>query len=140
MPKRKKKPPFMWVHVPEKKPKPKISDDLKAEVTAKADALLEEWKPEHIKPPPEDERFNYVVDLYTKWWRGYLHLCAKYACPGPNAISPFFETRFTRLEYVGGQRFNLAYMRHTGQWVEVEQDLSVDACLKSIKDDPWFHP
>ena len=62
-------------------------------------------KPQHFKPPPEGERFDYIVDLSTRGHRSALSFCATYGCPGPNAI---FETKFTRLEYAGGDRFNLA--------------------------------
>jgi hypothetical protein len=62
------------------------------------------------------------------------------AVPGPNAISPFFEDKFARMEYVGSDRFNLSYMRYTGKWLEVYTGLSVDECLAAIKDDPLFHP
>ena len=37
-------------------------------------------------------------------------------------------------------RFNLAFMRHTGQWVELYDALTVDECLKAIQDDTWFVP
>jgi hypothetical protein len=130
----------MWVYSPPKPPKPKVPDDLKAEVTAKAEKLIEELKPLHIKEPPKGHQFNYIVDLYTKWFRSYFYFCAKYACPGPYALSPFFESRFARMEYVGERRFNLAYMRHTGEWIELEQGLTVDKCLKAIKEDPYYIP
>ena len=60
--------------------------------------------------------------------------------PGPNAISPFFEAKSTRMEYTGGGHFNLAYMRYTGQWMELFQDLSLDDCLATIRDNPMFQP
>lgn len=98
-------------------------------------------KPECIEPPPKRAEFNYVVDIYTKWYRHYLYFCAKYACPGPNALSPFFESKFARMAYVGGTgRFNLAFMRHTGEWIEIYPDLSVDECLAAIRGDPLFQP
>ena len=37
-------------------------------------------------------------------------------------------------------RFNLAYLRHTGKWHELFAGLTLDECLKSIQDDPWFTP
>lgn len=130
-----------WFFSPQKSTKPKVPENIKAEVETKANELVETFlKPEYIKPPPEDMRFNYVVDIYTKWYRNYFHFIAKYACPGPNAISPFFETKFARMEYVGDGLFNLSYMRHTGQWFEIFQDLTVDECLETIKDLPHFQP
>jgi hypothetical protein len=140
MAKRAKRPPKMWIYSPPKRPKPKVPEDVKTAVTEQAEYLLEEWRPRHIKPPPPGHQFNYIVDLYGKWFRSYFYLCAKYACPGPTALSPFFEARFTRLEYVGDRRFNLAFMRHTGQWVETEQSLTIDQCFKSIREDSFYQP
>lgn len=131
----------MWTSSPQKLPKPKVPEDLKKEVETKAKELVESFlKPEHIKAPPEDMQFNYVVDIYTKWYRNYFYFGAKYASPSPNAISPFFETKFARMEYVGDGLFNLSYMRHTEKWFEIFQDLSVDECLETIKDFPHFMP
>jgi hypothetical protein len=130
----------MWIYSPPKSSKPKVPDDLKAELTEKAERLLKEWRPTYIKPPPPGYQFNYIVELYGKWFRSYFYLCAKYACPGPTALSPFFEARFTRLEYGGNRRFNLAFMRHTGQWVDTEQNLTVDECLRSLREDSFYQP
>ena len=130
----------MWIYSPPKPVKPKIPLDLKAEVTGKAEELLNELKKQHIKKPPKGYKWNYIVDLYTKWFRGYFYFCAKYACPGPNAISPFFETRFARMEYVGGKRFNLSFMRHTGEWIELKQWLTVEKCLEAVKSDGFYNP
>jgi hypothetical protein len=37
-------------------------------------------------------------------------------------------------------RFDLSFLRHTGQWVEPFTGLTVEKCLKAIQDDPWFQP
>ena len=133
--------PKMWIYSPPKSAKPKVPDALKSEVADKANQLIEQHlKPAHIKKPPKDNRFNYIVDLYTKWYRSYFYFCSKYACPGPTAISPFFESRFARLEYVGGKKFNMAFMRHTGEWIEVMHDLTVEECMKVVKEDGFFQP
>ena len=88
-----------------------MPDDIKAEVDAKASELVETFlKPTYIKPPPKDQRWNYIIDLFTKWHRSFFYFCSTYACPGPNALSPTFESRFARMEYVGEGRFNLAYL------------------------------
>ena len=140
MRKRSKKPVRQWVYVSPKPPKPQVPDDLKAEVTAQANGLLAELNPLYIKPPPPDSQWNYVVDLSVKWVRSSCYFCAKYACPGPHALSPFFETRFARMEYVGQHRFNLAFMRYTGQWIELEQGLTLNACLEAIKGGGFYQP
>ena len=134
-----------WVYSPRKAPKPKAPSSVKAEVEKLAQELIETiLKPTYIKPPPENPEFNYIVDIYSKWYRHYFYFCAKYASPGPYALSPFFESKFTRMEYMGGQsgqsRFNLSFMRYTGAWVEIYSDLSLQECLTTIRDDSFFHP
>lgn len=129
-----------WVYSPPKLPKPKVSESVKQGVAEKANALVETvLKPQHIKPPPDDERFNYLVDISTKWFRSYFYFCTTYRCPG-NATVPSFEDRFARLEYRSPDRFNLSFMRHTGQWIEIYPDISLDECLVAIRDDPFFLP
>lgn len=131
----------IWAFSPQKSPKSKVPEDVKVEVETKARELVESFlKPEYIKAPPEDMRFNYIVDIYTKWYRSSFYFCATYACPSPQAISPYFETKFARMEYAGNGLFNLSYMRHTEKWFEIFSGLSVDECLETIKDFPHFQP
>ena len=133
-----KKPKKMWVYAP-KKINPQVSDQFKSEVKGKADQWVDEvLKPKHIKPPPEHPRINYLVDIYTRWYRHYFYILGKYCCPSPNAISPDFEVKFARLEYIDLDRFSLSYFRHTGQWHEVYQRLSLQECLVRIDEDPFF--
>lgn len=135
-----KMPQRMWMYAPGKAKREKLPESLKAEVEKEAEALMQEWRLRYIKEPPKEKRFNYIEELYTKWYRNYFYFCARYACPGPEAISPHFEVRFTRLEYIGDGLLNLAFMRHTGQWVEVETELSVAKCFQSIRGDGFYHP
>ena len=130
-----------WVYSPKKQSSSKISDDLKQIVKDKADKLVDTVLiPQHVKPPPEDNHFNYLVNIYTKWYRNYFYFCSTYNSPGPYAISPSFEDKFARLEFMGADRFNLAYMRHTGQWYEIAQSISLDEALEMIRDSGHFHP
>jgi hypothetical protein len=130
-----------WVYSPRKQAVAKVPDNLKQTVKDKADELVNSVLiPQYVKPPPEDYQFNYVVNIYTQWYRNYFYFCSTYNSPGPNAISPSFEDKFARLEYVAGDRFNLAYMRHTGQWQEIAQSISLDEALTMIKDSGLFQP
>jgi len=126
---------------PLKTPKPKVPDAMKTEVETKAQALIESYlKPTYVLPPPTGSDSNYIVDIYGLWYRNYFYFCSKYCCPGPHAIAPFFEDRFARMEYLASGRFNLAYMRYTGQWWPSDANFSLDQCLNAIKVGPWFRP
>jgi hypothetical protein len=131
-----------WDIHPHKKTKTPLSAWLKAEVEAKAAVLIEDvLKPKHVLPPPKDGQFNYIIDMRAKWYRNYYYFVSTYACPGPNALSPTFESKFARLEHLGNGKFALYAMRYTGkEWVGILDELSVDECMKAIQDDPWFVP
>jgi hypothetical protein len=130
----KKKQPKRWVYSP-----PALDAATKAQVQTKVQGFIDrELKPKYVKPPPEDTRFNYVIDVKLHWHGSTLFLVAVFACPGPNALSPTFEDRFARLKPSGAGRFDLSFMRYTGQWVELYQGQTLDECLETIRDDPWF--
>jgi hypothetical protein len=136
-----KKQPKRWMYSPAKPDKTAVPETLKAEVESKARELIDTvLKPKHVKPPPKAQRWNYIIDIGTKWYRSYFYFVSTYACPGPNALAPTFESKFARLEYVGPDRFNLSYMRHTDEWWEVHQGLTLDQCLELIRDDGLFQP
>jgi hypothetical protein len=119
-----------------------LRESLKAEVETEANGLVESvLKPKHVLPPPEDAQFNYIIDIGAKWYRNYFYFVATYACPGPNALSPTFESKFARLEHLGNGKFALYAMRYTGkEWIGILDELSVDECMQTIRDDPWFVP
>ncbi len=120
---------------------PTLDAVTKAQVEAKVRELIDKvLKPKHVKPPRDGAKSNYLTDIMPRWYGSTLFLVSVYACPGPNAISPTFEDRFGRLKPVGGGRFDLDFMRHTGQWVPLHQGLTLDQCLEAIRDDPWFMP
>jgi hypothetical protein len=113
----------------------------KAQVEAKARELIEAvLRPRQVKPPVEGSLANYLTDISLKWHGTTLFFVSVYACPGPNALSPGFEERFARLRPAGAGCFELAFMRHTGQWVPFYEGLTLDECLATIRDDPWFMP
>ena len=130
-----------WVYSPKKAKKPKVSEDTKWMVIIKAQAIIDNhFKPNAIREVPPDYEWNYIVDIYGKWNRNYYYLISKYHCPGPNAISPSFEAKFTRLEYAGPNSYNLAFMRHNNKWAEVMVDLTLEDALQQIETNPYFQP
>ena len=133
----KSKKQWIWA-----KAKPsKVPDALKRGLSVKANALIEEYiRPEHVKPPPKNPRFNYIEDIFTKWRGRHFYFMAKYASPAPNRISPFFEVGFARLEFIGDNKFDLAYFRHTGKWWPVFSGLTVDEALNCVKSEGLFNP
>ena len=101
-----------WSVTSAKKMKPTVPVLTQSQLKEKADKLINKvFKPQHVKPAPTDNDYNYIADIHSKWYRQYFYFCATYNCPSPNALSPSFETKFARMEYVADNKFNLAYMQ-----------------------------
>ncbi|WP_262964596.1 DUF3024 domain-containing protein [Methylobacter psychrophilus] len=130
-----------WQVTAPKKANSPVPSSTKSFLKEKADKLIDDvLKPTHVKPASTTDDFNYLADIHSKWYRNSFYFCATYNCPSSNAISPSFETKFARMEYIADNKFNLAYMRHTEQWFEVFQDISLEECLKLIEENPIFTP
>jgi hypothetical protein len=136
----KKKTPRTWMLPPpsQRTAKATIPQTIKADVDAKATELAERLKPKYVKPPPKQPRFNYIIDVWTKWIGSTLYFGTTYACPFPDAISPSFKVKFARMEHVGGGRFALSYMRHTEMWFKLFSSLAADECLDAVENDCHF--
>ena len=138
---KKKTPPKTWMlpSPTQRTTKAPIPDKIKADVDAKATKLVEAvLRPNCVKPPPKKPRFNYIIDVWTKWIGSTLYFGTTYACPGPNAISPSFEAKFARMEHTGSGRFALSYMRHNDKWFRLFPSLAADECLDAIENDGHF--
>ena len=127
-----------WYYNP---PKPKVPEVEKNRIKSICGEYIRTvLKPKHIIPSPSHKEYYHIEDMFTKWWRNYFYFYAKYHYTYPNAIKEFLDHGFARLEYVNEHRFNLSYMRHTGQWWEVFSELSLEECLDTIEEMPHFNP
>jgi hypothetical protein len=114
---------------------------LKQEVQRQAQNLIDSiLKPRYVQPPDKKVQFNYLVNIHSKWRGPFFYFCSTYCSPGPNALSPSFESKFARLQYAGKGRFHLAYFRHTDRWWEIAQFLSLQECLSWIESGHVFVP
>ncbi len=129
----------MWVYSPPKPAKPKVPETEKQLISEQCNQLIDsELKPQFITPP--DHKWHYIVDIFGKWYRNYYYFCYTVKLTDPNRSSESFEEKFARLEYVSPDKFNLAYFRHTGQWWEIEKEITLEKCLAEIKINPLLHP
>jgi hypothetical protein len=93
-------------------PKCKLTKWQKQSLQAEADKFVNEFYKPTIQPPPENPLGNYIVDFSTKWHGAYLQFIARYDCPGPNALYPFFLTAFARLGYFSHDSWNIWARRY----------------------------
>lgn len=117
--------------------KTSLTEQQKQELTTLFEPLINHYKQKYIIAEP-NKKHNYIIDFYSKSYRSFFYLCAKFKAEYPNRILDEFENKFARLEFVEPNKYNLAYYRHTGQWWTVENDVMAEYCFKNIKDNPLF--
>ena len=117
----------------------KLSEIDKSIIESQCQPLIEKLKAQYISKNP-NKRLSYLADVYLKWYREYLYFCEKLKSESPNRIADEFEDKFVRLRCAGKDKFDLSYMKHTGQWALVEYDLTLKECLEMIEGIPNFHP
>lgn len=128
-----------WMHSPTKSSKGKPSEFDKISVQNYFQPLLESFKGQYIKENPNKE-FNYLIDVYSKWYQNYFYLCEKFKSEHPNRLVDEFEVKFVRLTYKETNLFDFSYFRHTGQWHLVAINLTLDECKEMIVSNPVFQP
>jgi len=131
---------YGWVYNPKSKPGVKPSESLKIQVNELAEKLIADWKKTYIKADPTKQKHNYLVDIYSKWRGNHFTIGGTYKCPSKTAMFPSFESGFAKLEYVGNDKFNLAFMRHTEKWWKTELALTVKECFDLIRQNEMYHP
>ena len=120
-------------------PKCRLSKWQKADRLAEAEKLLETYyRPRFVQPPPRKPICNYLVGFSATWHGSYLRFIARYACPHPQAFSPFFEFPFARLGCFDFDRYNLWAQRHNDQWIVMGSDLKLQDAFKEMRGNPWF--
>lgn len=117
----------------------KLTDFEKLTIESQCQPLIKKLKSQYISKNPNKE-YNYLIDIYTKWYRNYFYFCGKYKSESPNKITDEFEDKFVRLKIIKENEFDISYLRHTGKWFEIAYDLTLNECLEMIEDTPTLHP
>lgn len=117
----------------------KLTDYEKNRVENQCQPLIEKLKSQYVLKNP-DIRYNYLVDIYIKWYRDYLFFCGKYKSENPDRLVGEFEDNFVRLKIIKPDNFEISYMRHTEKWFLIAHDLPLKECLEMIESTPTFHP
>jgi len=134
-----KRPRKIWTLQPPLHSPLPVPATIKEVVDIGAACLVESFlKPAYVKNPPPDWDFNYIVDIYARWTRNYFYFGARYCLPGPNALAPFFDSNFARMEYVGDNLFTIACLRRNNRWDPVGGAMPLDECLEAVKTYPAF--
>jgi len=118
--------------------RPPVPPATKAEVEIAAQRLIDlVLKPKYVQPPPAESQFNYIIDVRSKWRGSYFYLFSVYQVADSEQT---FDANIARLEHAGRGRFHLAFQRHTGEWITLATDQTIDECLDTIEHEFFFQP
>ena len=124
----------VWVLTSQKKV---MTEADKTQLTNLFEPLINDYKKKFIEAKP-NKKENYIVNFYSKFYRGFFYLCAEYKAEYENRTLDGFEEKFARLEFVETNKHNLAYFRHTGQWWTVKSNVTPEFCLNYITNNALF--
>lgn len=119
----------------------KPSEAEKREITAACERLIEDVLKPRFLPEIRPTEFNYCVDIFGKWHGTKYRFLQRFRNDRPDRyVEPEFTTPFARIEYVGRDRFDLAYFRHTEQWWPVDYGVTLDEALELLVAKGIYHP
>jgi len=122
-------------------PKQKVDKFTKEGIKKKCDRFIESvLKPRFISNEQSALDGSNVIDIYSKWWKNFIYFYAKYQDTRPEAIESTYDWKLARIEYLKGDKYNLAYFRHTGKWWVIFYEIPLEECFEAIEDMPHFHP
>ncbi len=127
-----------WYYSPQKSTKIKVTEEQKRQITVFFEPLVLLFKGKIH--PNKNKDFNYIIDIYSSWYRNYFYICEKWKSDSEHRIKDEWESKFVRLEFTGENIFTFSYMRHTDTWWVIAENLTKEKCYEMIEKDSAFQP
>lgn len=117
-----------------------LSPTEKAHITSICQKFIDEVLKPRFLPAIRPTQFNYPVDIQGKWHGAKYRFLQRYRSGFPENLGEEFDAPFTRIDWIGRNRFDLQRHRHTGQWFCLYRSLTLEGALKAIETDGHLHP
>jgi hypothetical protein len=117
-----------------------LSTAKKASITVTCQAFIDTVLKPRFLPATTPTQFNYPVDIQGKWHGSKYRFLQRYRSSFEDNRGEEFDAPFVRLDWIGRNRFDVQWHRHTGQWFRVHQNLSLNAALDAITTNEILHP
>jgi hypothetical protein len=121
-----------------------LTSEEKAAIAALCERFIEETLKPRFLPEILPTRFNYAVELLGKWRGNRYSFATRFRSGFPDNTGEEFNSAFTRLDYVegtpAGPRFDVMWLRHTGQWFRLHAGVTLEEALHLIDTDSRLHP
>lgn len=117
-----------------------LSPSEKIFITAACQRFIDETLKPRFLPAIRPTQFNYPVDIRGKWHGNRYRFVQRYRSGFPENPGEEFDSPFTCLDWIGRDRFDIQWHRHTGTWFCLHRGLSLAQALKTIETDSLLHP
>ena len=108
----------------------------KAAITLACERLIAAvLRPRFLPVVRPSATFNYPVAMEGKWLGNKYRFFTRYRSDDPTSLAAEFNAPFARLDYVGRNRFDFLWHRHTGEWHRVAEGLSLTEALMPTSSD-----
>ena len=119
----------------------KPSDAERRAITVACERFIEDVLKPGFLPEIRPTEFNYCVDIFGKWHGTKYRFLQRFRNDQPDKYTEReFIAPFARLEYVGRDRFDLSYFRHTEQWWPVDRGVTLDEALALLETKGIYNP
>jgi len=112
----------------------------KADITRTCQKFIDDVLKPRFLPVIRPTQFNYPVDIQGKWHGAKYRFLQRYRSGFPENLGEEFDAPFTRIDWIGKNRFDIQWHRHTGQWFCLYRGLPLEAALNAIQTDGHLHP
>ena len=85
-------------------------------------------------------QFNYPIDIVGKWHGAKYRFIQRYRSGFEENPGEEFDAPFARLDWIGRDRFDIQWHRHTGEWHRLHRGLNLVDALETLRTDQILHP
>lgn len=117
-----------------------LTKDDKAAIAATCERFIAEVLAPRFPPEIRPTEFNYPVAITGKWRGDKYSFIQRYRSGFADNAGEEFEAAFARLDHVGGDRFDLMWHRHTGQWWPFRAGVTLDEALRLMETEGLVQP
>lgn len=117
---------------------PKPPDDAEKQmIVAACEAFIVDVLKLRFLPQIRPTEWNYVIDIHGAWAAGRYRFMQR--CMEHNRGEEF-DAPFARIDRMGPDRFDIYWMRHTGEWWRLHGGVTLAEALRILETDGILQP
>lgn len=129
-----------WLPITRTPRPPPVPDPEKQAVIAACEAFIRDVLKPRFLPRITPNEFNYVIDIHGAWAAGRYRFMRRYRSGMPHNAGEEFNAPFARIDRMGADRFDIHWMRHTGNWWRLHIGVTLIEALRLLETDEVLHP